>query len=82
MKRFTVSRAREQFADILTEADRTGAVIVERRNVQYIIKPLRPARRRPAARSIIETADPAVAAGEWQWTWTARGVRFGARARR
>jgi antitoxin (DNA-binding transcriptional repressor) of toxin-antitoxin stability system len=82
MKRYTVSQARERLADVLDEAERGGAVVIERRNVQYVIQAKRtPSRARPRE-SVIETLDPAVASGQWQWDWTARGARFTGRRRR
>jgi hypothetical protein len=84
MKRYTVSKAREQFADVLDEADRSGSVIIERGDVQYVIAPKAAAakRRQPASPSVIESLDPAVQAGEWTWDWTPGGLRFKSRPRR
>ena len=82
MKRYTVSMAREQLAELLNEADRSGAVMIERRDVQYVIT-ARPARAAASKKkSVIETVDPAVSAGQWTWTPAAAGVRFSARRRR
>jgi len=81
MKRFTVSQARERFADVLDEAERSGAVVIERRDVQYVIRATRKARQ-PRGRPIIQTVDPSVAKGQWQWDWSADGVRFNGRRRR
>jgi hypothetical protein len=39
MKRYPVSMARERLADVLDEADRSGAVVIERRGVQYVLRP-------------------------------------------
>lgn len=82
MKRYTVSHARERFADVLDEAERSGSVVIERRDVQYVIHARRKPRPVRSSRSIIETVDPAVADGQWQWTWTGDGVRFAGRRRR
>lgn len=82
MKRYTISQARERLADVLDEAERDGAVVIERRDVQYVIKATHTAPRKRSRGSIIETLDPAVAAGQWQWNWTAKGIRFGRRGRR
>ena len=82
MKRYTVAQARERLADVLDEAERGGSVVIERRNVQYVVQ-VRRAPRPPRVRpSVIETLDPAVASGQWQWDWTARGVKFTSRRRR
>jgi hypothetical protein len=78
MKRYTVSKARERFADVLDEAEQHGGVVIERGDVQYVITAKRTPRRRAAKRSAIETLDPAVRDGRWQWEWTGAGVTFGA----
>ena len=80
MKRYTVSQARERFADVLDEAERSGSDVIERRDVQYVIQARRAPRPR-SGRSIIEAVDPAVAEGQWQWEWTADGIRFAGRRR-
>ena len=82
MNRYTVSQARERLADVLDEAERGGAVVIERRDVQYVIRATHAPRRQPSRRSVIETLDPAVEGGQWQWDWTAKGVRFGGGRRR
>jgi hypothetical protein len=82
MKRYTVSKARERFADVLDEADRNGSVLIERGEVQYVIT-ARAAVKRPARRrSVIETVDSAIRDGQWRWDWTSKGIRFtGGRSR-
>ena len=82
VKRYTVSKARERLADVLDEADRTGAVLIERGNAQYIVT-AKPQRTRQAGRpSSIETLDHSVADGQWRWEWTASGVRLAGRRKR
>lgn len=82
MKRYTVSKARERFADVLDEADRHGSVLIERGNAQYVITPKVAAKRTVHRRSVIETVDPAVDDGQWHWNWTSKGIRFtGGRSR-
>ena len=76
MKRYTVAQARERLADVLDEAERGGSVIIERRNVQYVIQARRPAHKSRPRQSIIETLDPALDGGQWHWSLTASGVRF------
>ncbi len=83
VKRYTVSHAREQLADVLDEAERTGQVIIERRNVQYVISVRRSTARRSASRlPAIEVLDPAIDAGEWSFTWSPSGLRLKTRAPR
>jgi hypothetical protein len=75
MRRYTVSKARERFAAVLDEADRTGSVMIEPGGSQYIIRAAPPRRRQPRTSSVIEILDPAVERGEWTWDLTPRGVR-------
>ena len=69
-------------ADVLDEAERGGSVVIERRNVQYVIQAKRTPRRPRARQSVIEILDPAVDSGQWQWDWTSRGAKFTGRRRR
>ena len=49
MKRYTISQARERLADVLDEAERNGAVVIERRDVQYVIRATHTAPRKACA---------------------------------
>jgi len=75
MKRYTVAQVRERLASALDEAERGVPVVIERRGVRYVIsvesRKARPGRRK----SIIETIDPAIAAGQWTWSWPTRALR-------
>jgi antitoxin (DNA-binding transcriptional repressor) of toxin-antitoxin stability system len=76
VKRYTVAQVRERLASALDEVERGMPVVIERRGVRYVISMetrMARAARRP---SIIQTLDPAIAAGQWTWTWTARGLRL------
>ena len=76
VKRYTVAQVRERLASALDEVERGVPVVIERRGVRYVIS-LQARKARAARRpSVIETLDPAIAAGEWTWTWTARGLRL------
>jgi hypothetical protein len=83
MKRYSVAHVRERLADVLDEADAGGTVIIERRGVRYVLRLQEnaPPKRTGQTRSVIETLDPSVAAGQWQWTMSAKGVRFSGRRR-
>jgi hypothetical protein len=81
MKRYTVAQARERLADVLNEAERSGSVAIERRGIQYVIRPTK-SRRPRSSRSVIETIDPAVTTGQWEWKASRGGVRFSARRER
>ena len=82
MKRYTVAQARQQFAEVLNAAERGQPVIIERRGVRFMVE-AQPQRRRSSTRrrSQIERLDPAVAAGEWTWSWKADGLQFKSRRR-
>jgi len=76
MKRYPVSMARERMADMLDEVERTGAAVIERGDVQYVITVKRPAKRSRVRTAIIEVIDPAVAAGQWRWDWAGGNIAF------
>ena len=76
MKRYTVAQVRERLASALDEVERGVPVVIERRGVRYLISVESRKTRRARRPSIIETVDPAIAAGQWTWTWTSRGVRL------
>ena len=82
MKRYTVAQARERLADVLDEAERGGSVVIERRNVQYVVQAKRAPRQARTRPSVIETLDPAVESGQWHWDWSAAGAKFSSRRRR
>jgi hypothetical protein len=82
MKRYPVSMARERMADMLDEVERTGAAVIERGDVQYVITVKRRARRSRAHTAMIEVIDPAVAAGQWRWDWAGGSVAFKSAATR
>ena len=80
VKRYTMSEARERLADVLTEAEHSGSVAIERRGVRYVIRPEFASRKRSGG-PMIDVVDPAIAQGQWSWTVTAKGVRFAPRRR-
>ena len=82
VKRYNVSMARERLADVLNEVDRNGSVLIERGDAQYVITAKSPRRRSAHRTSMIETVDPSVANGQWQWDVTATGIRFRGRRSR
>jgi antitoxin (DNA-binding transcriptional repressor) of toxin-antitoxin stability system len=81
MKRYSVAHVRERLADVLNEVEQGTPVAIERRGVRYVLRVERPRRER-RRRSAIDVLDPAVAKGQWQWTLTSDGLRFGGRRRR
>ena len=82
MKRYTVAQARQQFADVLDAAERGDPVVIERRGVRFVVEAQQRRRRPPVRRkSMIQHLDPAVAAGQWTWSWKGEGLRFKSRPR-
>jgi antitoxin (DNA-binding transcriptional repressor) of toxin-antitoxin stability system len=76
MKCYTMAQLRERLADVLNEADRGVPVVIERRGVRYVLRAEPAPARRHTRPSVIEILDPAVAEGQWQWTWGREGLRF------
>jgi antitoxin (DNA-binding transcriptional repressor) of toxin-antitoxin stability system len=76
MKCYTMAQLRERLADVLNEAERGVPVVIERRGVRYVLKAEPAPTRRHTRRSVIEILDPAVAEGQWEWTWAREGLRF------
>jgi hypothetical protein len=77
MKRFSVAEARARFGDVLDEADQGETVIIERRGVQYTVKPRTAPPKRAASKTrYFEWIDPAVMSGQWTWAMTKSGLRF------
>jgi antitoxin (DNA-binding transcriptional repressor) of toxin-antitoxin stability system len=83
MKRYTVAMVRERLAEALDEAERGVPVVIERRGIRYVLRAETAQKRRPRRRpSLLEIVDPSVAEGQWHWTWTSSGLRFGGRRSR
>jgi antitoxin (DNA-binding transcriptional repressor) of toxin-antitoxin stability system len=82
VKRYNVAQARQRFAELLDSAEQGHPVVIERRGVRFVVEARRRDRQRSGRRkSIIERMDPAVAAGDWTWSWNADGLRFKRRLR-
>lgn len=82
-KRYTVARVRERLSDALDEAESGVDIVIERRGRRFRLSvvdetPQRKKKQKPR----IEVLDPAVAAGQWSWSWTPRSLSFRARKRR
>lgn len=82
MKKYSVGILRERLAQALDEADRGLPVIIERRGVRYVLKAEPRGTSRRAQPSVIETVDPAIEDGQWNWTWTPPGLQLRTRRRR
>ena len=80
MKKYTVSMVRERFAQALDEAQRGEAVFIERGDVLYRLSVEQPRKAR-ARKPSIQVLDPAVARGQWTWTWTDGRLAFAGRRR-
>ncbi len=79
MKRYTVSQLRKRLADALNDAERGHPVAIERRGVHFVLQAQPIRTRRRTRRPVIDIIDPAVAEGQWQWSWTSKGLQFRAR---
>jgi antitoxin (DNA-binding transcriptional repressor) of toxin-antitoxin stability system len=82
-KRYTVARVRERLSDALDEAEKGVEIFIERRGTRFRLSlaPERP-KRSAARKPKIEVLDPAVADGQWSWSWTPRSLSFKGRKRR
>jgi antitoxin (DNA-binding transcriptional repressor) of toxin-antitoxin stability system len=82
MKYYKVSEARARFGDLLDEAQRGDAVVIERHGVRFTLsaeeQPVQPAAGGPLFASV----DPDVLSGQWTWASTAKGLRFRPRRRK
>ena len=83
MKRYTVAHVRERLSDALDEAEKGVEIFIERRGTRFRLT-LAPqkAKRSPTRKPKIEVLDPAVADGQWSWSWTPRSLSFKPRKRR
>jgi len=84
VKRYTSSQVRERLSDVLDEVERGEEVVIERRGARFLLHADRSGRPKARRRGppAIEILDPAVAKGEWTWTWKPAGLAFTKRARR
>ena len=83
MKRCSSSELRSRLAEMLDTAERGEPVVIERRGTRFVLcaEPVRPRTRR-SRRPLIEILDPAVADGQWTWSWSSNGLTFSGRSRR
>lgn len=81
--RYTVAHVRERLSDALDQAERGEAVIIERHGTRFrlsVVSEAPPHRRRRKPR--IEILDPAIADGQWSWSWTPKSLSLQPRKRR
>ena len=82
MKRYSAAAARQQLSHLLDAAEQGEGVVIERRGVQFELRPLK-AKTKPARRaSLVAAVDPAVASGQWTWRLGAGGLEFASRKAR
>jgi prevent-host-death family protein len=83
MKHLKVAEARARFGDILDEAEKGNAVVIERRGVLFRLQAESPAARpKVLAASPFAKLDADVMSGQWTWTAGARGLRFSSRRKK
>jgi len=76
MKRFSAAAARQQLSHLLDAAERGEGVVIERRGVQFEVRPRRARPARRARKSLIVSVDPSVGRGQWTWEHGPGGVEF------
>jgi antitoxin (DNA-binding transcriptional repressor) of toxin-antitoxin stability system len=83
VKRYTSSELRSRLAEMLDAAEGGEPVVIERRGRRFVLR-AEPVRRPPRRlqRPLIEILDPAVADGQWTWSWSSHGLTFNRRSRR
>jgi antitoxin (DNA-binding transcriptional repressor) of toxin-antitoxin stability system len=82
MKHLTVREARARFGEILDDAEKGTAVVIERRNVRFrLVAESRPQRQRRGV-PLFDVVDPAVTTGQWSWKTGAHGLTFSPRRKR
>lgn len=77
MKRYTMSSARQQLAQVLDEVEQGEAVVLERRGVRFrlvVEKTKKPETKLP--RPFVTLLDPNLLEDGWTWEWTNPGLRF------
>ena len=82
MKPYKVSEARARFGDLLDEAERGDAVVIERHGVRFTLSAEGQTARSVQGGPIFSSIDPDVMSGEWTWASTARGLQVRTRRRR
>jgi prevent-host-death family protein len=83
MKHLKVAEARARFGDILDEAEKGNAVVIERRGVLFRLQAESPsARPKASPGSPFTKIDADVMSGQWTWTAGAKGLRFSARRKK
>ena len=83
MKHLKVAEARARFGDILDEAEKGNAVVIERRGTLFrLVAEARSARSAAPAASPFAKIDTDVMSGQWTWTAGAKGFRFSSRRKK
>lgn len=81
MKKYTVARARQRFAQALDEAERGEPVFIERKGVVYRLSLDRPKKTTSPRKTHFEIVDAAVEAGQWTWDWSPGTLAFRSKPR-
>jgi len=77
MRRYSTAQARVHLAQVLDLAEEGQDVIIERRGVRFLVRPIQPEKKTRARKTPrIEVLDPAVDAGQWTWGWSEGGLEF------
>lgn len=82
MKHLNVAEARARFGEILDDAEKGTAVVIERRGVRFRVVAEREPSSAAATTPIFDFVDAAVMDGQWSWKPGAKGVSFAPRRKR
>lgn len=83
MKHLKVAEARARFGDILDEAEKGNAVVIERRGILFrLVAESSSTRAAAPAASPFARIDEDVLSGQWTWAAAAKGVRFSSRRKK
>lgn len=82
MIRYSAAQARQHLSAVLDAAERGEGVRIERRGVEFELRPVAPPSRRKQRKKLIVSVDPAVQAGRFGWVLRDDGLHFRAKRAR
>ena len=82
MKHLKVAEARARFGEILDDAEKGTAVVIERRGVRFRLVAERDRASAAATTPIFDFVDATVMGGQWSWKPGASGLSFAPQRKR